>query len=112
MDIAPHLDELGYCPFAMLTGKPCILCGGSRAVQALAKGHVYEAYQFNVSVLLLVFVLGLFVAKRGYLLYKSKDFRIIYPGHLVNELGDLIRHRYRLAIFLGLLWWLWNIQRW
>ena len=112
MDIAPHLDELGYCPFAMATGKPCILCGGSRAVLALARGRVYEAYQFNVSVLLLVFVLCLFVAKRGYSVFKSKEMRIVYPGYLVNELGDVIRRNYRLTIFLGLIWWLWNIQRW
>jgi hypothetical protein len=112
MDIAPHLDELGYCPFALVTGKPCILCGGSRAVLALARGHVYEAYQFNVSVLLLVLVVFLFTAKRTHSVIKSKDMRIVYPGFLVNELGDVIRRNYRFTIFLGLLWWLWNIQRW
>lgn len=112
MDIAPHLDDLGYCPFAMITGRPCILCGGSRAVLALARGRFYEAYQFNVSVVLLVLFFGLFVAKRGYLVYKLKDLRMIYPGHLVNELGDFMRRRYRLAILFGLLWWTWNVQRW
>ena len=96
----------------MVTGKPCILCGGSRAVLALARGHVYEAYQFNVSVLLLVFVVFLFTAKRTHSVIKSKDMRIVYPGFLVNELGDVIRRNYRFTIFLGLLWWLWNIQRW
>lgn len=112
MDIAPHLDELGYCPFAMVTGKPCILCGGSRAVLALARGHIYEAYQFNASVLLLVLVVFLFTAKRTHSVIKSKDMRIVYPGFLINELGDVIRRNYRFTIFLGLLWWLWNIQRW
>lgn len=112
MDIAPQLDDLGNCPFAIITGKPCPLCGGSRAVLSLAKGRIYEAYQFNVSILLLVFVLGLFVAKSGYSVYKSRDLRIIYPERLVNELGVLIRHHYKLAILVGLLWWLWDIQRW
>ena len=112
MDIAPQLDELGYCPFAMITGKPCILCGGSRAISALARGRVYEAYQFNASVFMILGVLFLVAAKRSFSVYKTKDLRIIFPGYLVNELGGVIRRNYQLAIFLGLLWWLWNIQRW
>jgi hypothetical protein len=112
VDFAPKLDELGHCPFAMATGKPCILCGGSRAVLELARGRVYEAFQLNASVLLLVLVACLFLAMKTYLVLKTKNVSILYPGFLVGELGEVIRKKYRLFLFVGLLWWLWNFQRW
>ena len=112
MDIAPHLDDLGYCPFALATGKPCVLCGGYRALLALVRGDVYQAYRYNISVLLLLSVLCLFAAKRIFVACKSKNLMIVYPGYLANELSDVIRRQYRLVFFVGLLWWVWNIQRW
>jgi len=35
------------CGFYWLTGRPCPLCGLTRALFALAKGHWREAMQFN-----------------------------------------------------------------
>ncbi len=35
------------CGFHWLTGRPCPLCGLTRALFALAKGHVAEAIHFN-----------------------------------------------------------------
>ena len=35
------------CGFYWLTGHPCALCGLTRAMFALAKGHIHEAVQFN-----------------------------------------------------------------
>jgi hypothetical protein len=35
------------CGFHWLTGRPCPLCGMTRALFALAKGHVTEAVHFN-----------------------------------------------------------------
>lgn len=35
------------CGFYWLTGHPCALCGLTRAVFALAKGHFAEAVHFN-----------------------------------------------------------------
>jgi hypothetical protein len=35
------------CGFYWLTGRECPLCGMTRAVFALAKGHVVEALHFN-----------------------------------------------------------------
>ncbi|HVO97929.1 MAG TPA: DUF2752 domain-containing protein [Bryobacteraceae bacterium] len=40
----PHFR---LCGFYWLTGHPCALCGMTRAMFALAKGHVAEAVRFN-----------------------------------------------------------------
>jgi hypothetical protein len=36
-----------WCGFYWLTGRPCALCGLTRAMFALAKGHFTEAVRFN-----------------------------------------------------------------
>jgi hypothetical protein len=38
---------LRLCGFYWLTGHPCALCGLTRAMFALAKGHFAEAVRFN-----------------------------------------------------------------
>jgi len=43
--IAP--PDLPVCGFRWLTGRPCPLCGLTRALAALAKGHVVEALQLH-----------------------------------------------------------------
>jgi hypothetical protein len=40
----PHFR---VCGFYWLTGRPCALCGLTRAMFALAKGHFVEAVRFN-----------------------------------------------------------------
>jgi hypothetical protein len=40
----PHIR---LCGFYWLTGHPCALCGMTRAMFALAKGHFVEAVRFN-----------------------------------------------------------------
>lgn len=42
------------CPFLALTGRPCPLCGGLRAVHALARGDPTGALSVNLMVVLLV----------------------------------------------------------
>jgi len=39
--------ELPVCGFRWLTGRPCPLCGLTRAMFALAKGHVRDAVCFH-----------------------------------------------------------------
>jgi Protein of unknown function (DUF2752) len=112
MEIAPHLEDLGYCPFAMATGKPCVLCGGTRAALALVRGDFYEAYKFNISVVVLLSMFLLVAIRRIYYVYVSRNIKLIHPGQLIGDLGDAIRNNYRLTLFLGILWWLWNIKRW
>jgi len=43
----PAEPALRLCGFHWLTGRPCPLCGLTRALFALAKGHWGEALQFN-----------------------------------------------------------------
>jgi hypothetical protein len=51
---------LHLCGFRWLTGRPCPLCGLTRAMFALAKGHWSEALAFNaLSPLAFVMLAGL-----------------------------------------------------
>jgi hypothetical protein len=43
----PAEPHVRLCGFYWLTGHPCALCGLTRAIFALAKGHVVEAVRFN-----------------------------------------------------------------
>jgi Protein of unknown function (DUF2752) len=40
----------GFCPFLVLTGRPCPLCGGLRAVAALERGRLVAALSSNLLV--------------------------------------------------------------
>ncbi|MBC7631005.1 DUF2752 domain-containing protein [Aeromicrobium sp.] len=65
----PHgSGSYGYCPFLVLTGKPCPGCGGLRAVNDLTRGDVVGAVSSNVLAVALVGVLAvawvLWVARR------------------------------------------------
>jgi hypothetical protein len=53
--------SLRLCPFHWLTGRPCPLCGLTRAFCALAKGHFGQAVHFNaLSPLAFAMVFSLF----------------------------------------------------
>ena len=43
----PAEPRFHLCGFYWLTGHPCALCGMTRAMFALAKGHLAEAERFN-----------------------------------------------------------------
>jgi hypothetical protein len=44
----PHRSgSYGHCPFLALTGRPCPLCGGLRAVSDLIHGNLLAALQSN-----------------------------------------------------------------
>ncbi|MFN8077450.1 MAG: DUF2752 domain-containing protein [Kineosporiaceae bacterium] len=44
----PHVrGSWGFCPFLLLTGQPCPLCGGLRAVNDLTRGDVTGALASN-----------------------------------------------------------------
>jgi hypothetical protein len=47
----PHVPGAwGFCPFLALTGRPCPLCGGLRAVYDLAHGRPLDAISSNLVV--------------------------------------------------------------
>jgi len=57
----PGEPAVRLCGFRWLTGRPCPLCGLTRALFALAKGHWAEAVHFNaLSPLAFVMVFALF----------------------------------------------------
>jgi hypothetical protein len=46
--VDPVHTRVPLCPFHAVTGWSCPLCGGLRAVDALARGHVFTAIGDNV----------------------------------------------------------------
>jgi len=57
----PAEPRLRLCGFYWLTGRPCPLCGLTRALCALAKGHWRDALHFHaLSPLALALLAGLF----------------------------------------------------
>ena len=56
----PHEQgAYGYCPFLLLTGRPCPGCGGLRAVNDLAHGDVVAAISSNALVVALAGIAGI-----------------------------------------------------
>lgn len=46
----PHQSgSWGFCPFLTVTGAPCPLCGGLRAMNDLTRGHVTDALTSNAA---------------------------------------------------------------
>lgn len=55
----PHESgSYGYCPFLVLTDRPCPACGGLRAVNDLTRLHVVDAISSNLLAVVLAAVLG------------------------------------------------------
>ncbi len=56
---SPLIGKIGWlakpCSFRATTGLPCLACGGTRAVQALARGDWLVALKFNPLVVVGVF---------------------------------------------------------
>lgn len=51
----PHQSgSWGFCPFLTLTGKPCPLCGGLRAMNDLSRGRVEAALLSNAAAVLIL----------------------------------------------------------
>jgi len=62
----PAEPAIRLCPFYWLTGRPCPLCGLTRAFCALAKGHWSQAIHFHaLSPLAFVMLFSLFWKWRG-----------------------------------------------
>ncbi|GHB36349.1 membrane protein [Flexivirga endophytica] len=46
----PHQSgSWGFCPFLEVTGHPCPLCGGLRAMNDLTRGHIGDALTSNAA---------------------------------------------------------------
>lgn len=108
VDFSPELNDLGWCPFARVSGQPCVLCGGTRAVIWIARGNIPEALKFN-SIVVIAVLIGL-----GSVLYAIVTERS-FIGSVTRVQGwyrqmTAIPIAGQLLIFTG--WWMWNIGRW
>jgi uncharacterized protein DUF2752 len=56
--------DLPVCGFRWLTGRPCPLCGLTRALFALAKGHFRDAIHFHALSPLAAVLLGSIICNR------------------------------------------------
>lgn len=108
MDIAPDLTQFGWCPFAVLTGEPCILCGGTRATLSLVRGDFTAALEFNAVVS--VAVVAIFVGALSMVALEMKIGGTISRGKVVARRIRAVPLWMQVAVF-GI-WWLWNIGRW
>jgi hypothetical protein len=72
--VAQQLPNLSACPFKVLTGYPCLTCGGTRCLSEMAHLSLWESFKYNPFVWLTVIgmiVFSLIVAfgilfKRGF----------------------------------------------
>ncbi len=102
--LAPELDSFGWCPFAKITGQPCPLCGGSRAIVDLLSGQFNVAWNHNAAIV---------VATPFALFWILKYVRIqkLKWGHIQETLEAVLRARPYLFLSIGAIWWAWNIAR-
>lgn len=108
-DPSPALGDLGWCPFAAMTGKPCIVCGGTRATVSLLRGDVGSALRYNAVVVLLAAVAA------GHLAWALLARRRLAVLPRYARLWGRIVGGGRpsaAAAALFVLWWVWNVGRW
>ena len=112
MDFAPPLPELGLCPFGIATGKPCPLCGGTRAVVSLARSDLEMALQYNAFVVML---LGLFAVIILFSFTRAFSAKMLLRPSLA-EIWNKMRTSFWPVgpnlIGILLISWVWNFARW
>ena len=108
-DFAPDLEDTGWCPFALTTGKPCLVCGGTRATLSLIQGDVVSALRFNAVVVLLWVVAA---AHLGWSVVASRGLAVLprYGRLWARVTGGGRPTAAVVALFA--LWWVWNVGRW
>lgn len=85
------------CPFRLLTGWNCPVCGVQRALYALLHGHFHEAWAYNYFLIVcLPYVLALAVAEM------LKGFE--YDGRFVHTVFNPIVAKIYLILFF--VWWI------
>lgn len=110
--LAPELDETGnLCVFAMLTGKPCPACGGTRVFLDLAQLDVAAAVQHN-----LLITAGIFVALvTAMLRWRSVLATVRAADRVERTLATVAAPmtRWPMLVPVGfVLAWAWNLARW
>jgi hypothetical protein len=93
------------CPFRLISGHPCPLCGSTRAVAALCAGDIRAALNLNPF---------------GVILSLVAAFMVLIPGFATALSDTSLRLSSRLTVgwtagisvisFCGI--WMWNVSRW
>ena len=109
VDLAPNLDELGWCPVVLTTGNPCPTCGGTRAVMSLVRGDLGSALKFNGAVVVLIAALMVHV---GVAVTTQRSIRILprYRTLLLGIAGGGGPTWTAGAVMLSMV--VWNFFRW
>jgi hypothetical protein len=110
-DLSPPLDETGFCLFALITGRPCPACGGTRAVLALARLDVETAFVSNAAVtvaVVVVVVVGLVRWRRMVAWVRDSASRRAAFGDIERHLRLRIARYGTLLVAVGI----WNVGRW
>jgi hypothetical protein len=112
VDLSPPLTDLGWCPIGLSTGKPCPLCGGTRAVLALARADLNGALQFNAFVVATIGFTSLIFCIYWLRAVFSKVPQRNAPRDVWRRLqAFVVSARFR-VIGVLVLSWVWNFGRW
>ena len=111
MDFFPELEEFGWCPFARVAGKPCILCGGTRAVLSFLGGDFNAAWHFH-PVVTVLFPTGLLFLAGRYVQFSRGSISSDWKSFFFGKNSMITNHRYISLFISGALMWAWNIGRW
>ena len=93
------------CPFRLLSGHPCPLCGSTRAVAALCSGDFVSAWHLNPFGVLLAVVCSIaFLAPNLLIALRRRSNRLMVAVPK-SVTGMLV-----VAAFVEI--WAWNLSRW
>ena len=112
VDLTPPLDDTSpFCLFALVTGRPCPTCGGSRAIIDLLTGDIDSAVANNLPVTLLALVAALLILSQAKRVVASLRAPQGFSRALKSAGDQIVRHP---AVAGGtyLVMWAWNVARW
>jgi len=93
------------CPFRLISGHPCPLCGSTRAVAALCAGDIRAAWNLNPFGVGVSLVAALMVLIPGFANALRDTSRQIGPRLTVGWTAGI-----SVISFCGI--WMWNVSRW
>jgi hypothetical protein len=111
-DVSPNLNDFGWCPFARVTGEPCILCGGTRATISLLAGDPESAVRYNAVVTGLIVGSFLLMSAWGVMSVTGRragSEAIPWGALRTRGVG---RQFLVVEVAFFSLWWVWNLGRW
>lgn len=104
---SPELDDFGLCPFALATGKPCVLCGGTRALLEVVRGDFDRALSLNAFVVVAIPLAGVWTISHMVFALRQAH------GSEARAPRVLLRLQFFTPLIIALAGgWTWNLGRW